>query len=84
MNILTPLVIDINDAMQVYYDNLNANGGILGWTIDYIVEDTNYNVEQHLETGGRRYSHILDPRTGMPARGASAVTVVARATSIVR
>ena len=45
----SPLVIDINDAMQVYYDTLNANGGIDGWMIDYQVLDTNYNVEQHLE-----------------------------------
>ena len=45
----SPLVIDINDAMQVYYDTLNANGGIDGWMIDYQVLDTAYNVEQHLE-----------------------------------
>jgi len=47
--IFSPLVIDINDAMKVFYDNLNAAGGIDGWSIEYIVEDTNYNVEQHLE-----------------------------------
>ena len=45
----SPLVIPISDAMQVYYDTLNANGGIDGWMIDYVVEDTAYNVEQHLE-----------------------------------
>ncbi len=45
----SPLVIPISDGMQVYYDTLNANGGIDGWMIDYIVEDTAYNVEQHLE-----------------------------------
>jgi len=45
----SPLVIDINDAMKVYYDTLNANGGIDGWTIEYILEDTAYDVPQHLE-----------------------------------
>ena len=45
----SPLVIPISDGMQVYYDTLNANGGIDGWMIDYIVQDTAYNVEQHLE-----------------------------------
>jgi ABC-type branched-subunit amino acid transport system substrate-binding protein len=44
----SPLVIDINDAMQVYYDTLNANGGIDGWMIDYQVLDTNYDVPTHL------------------------------------
>jgi thiamine biosynthesis lipoprotein len=33
--------------------------------------------ERGMSVGGRRYSHILDPRTGWPARGPSAVTVVA-------
>jgi ABC-type branched-subunit amino acid transport system substrate-binding protein len=43
------LVIHINDAMDVYYDTLNANGGIDGWMIDYIVEDTAYSGDQHRE-----------------------------------
>jgi thiamine biosynthesis lipoprotein len=30
--------------------------------------------------GGQRFSHILDPRTGRPARGASSVSVVAATT----
>jgi thiamine biosynthesis lipoprotein len=34
--------------------------------------------EQHFERGGRRYGHILDPRTGRPAEsGMLSVTVVA-------
>lgn len=33
--------------------------------------------EQFFETGGRRYGHILDPRTGRPVEGRVAVTVVA-------
>lgn len=33
--------------------------------------------EQYFESGGRRYGHILDPRTGRPVEGRAAVTVVA-------
>ncbi len=44
----SPLVIHINDAMQVYYDVLNASGGIDGWMIDYQVLDTAYDVPTHL------------------------------------
>jgi thiamine biosynthesis lipoprotein len=33
--------------------------------------------EQYFESNGRRYGHILDPRSGMPARGVAGVTVVA-------
>ena len=37
--IFSPVVIDINDAMAVYFDTLNASGGIDGWMIDYTVAD---------------------------------------------
>lgn len=32
---------------------------------------------QHFRYGGRRYGHILDPRTGLPVEGMLSVTVVA-------
>lgn len=35
------------------------------------------DAEQHVEIGGRRYSHIIDPRTGRALEGRSSVTVVA-------
>ncbi len=38
---------------------------------------TSGNYEQHYEYEGRRYSHIIDPRTGEPANGVAQVTVVA-------
>ncbi len=50
------LTTDITDAQNVYWDKLNAAGGIDGWTIKTIVEDTAYNVEQHLE----KYEKIKD------------------------
>jgi thiamine biosynthesis lipoprotein len=33
--------------------------------------------EQHFEAGGRRYGHVLDPRTGWPAEGVHSASVVA-------
>jgi thiamine biosynthesis lipoprotein len=38
---------------------------------------TSANYEQFVAKDGRRYGHILDPRTGRPAEGMLAVTVVA-------
>jgi len=54
--IFSTQVTDITDAELVYWDQLNANGGIDGWTVDVVVEDTNYNVDQHLA----KYSKIRD------------------------
>jgi thiamine biosynthesis lipoprotein len=39
---------------------------------------TSGDTEQHLDALGTRYSHILDPHTGMGLVGAPAVTVIAR------
>jgi thiamine biosynthesis lipoprotein len=40
---------------------------------------TSGDARQHLIVDGRRYSHILDPRTGAPVSGRSSVTVIAPA-----
>ncbi len=37
---------------------------------------TSGNYERFVEMGGRRYSHIIDPRTGYPVEGMAGVTVV--------
>jgi thiamine biosynthesis lipoprotein len=39
---------------------------------------TSGDAAQHVEIGGRRYSHIVDPRTGMGLLGRRSVTVLAR------
>ncbi len=38
---------------------------------------TSGDAYQHLEYQGQRYSHLVDPRTGIPVRGRSSVSVLA-------
>jgi thiamine biosynthesis lipoprotein len=38
---------------------------------------TSGNYENFFEIGGRRYSHILNPRTGLPVEGIASCTVIA-------
>jgi len=42
-----------------------------------VAVSTSGDVEQFVEIGGKRYSHIIDPRTGIALTGRRAVTVVA-------
>ncbi|MGI5867829.1 MAG: FAD:protein FMN transferase [Kiritimatiellia bacterium] len=45
---------------------------------DGLAVSTSGDYEQFFERDGRRYTHILDPRTGRPVGGMAQVTVVAR------
>ena len=39
---------------------------------------TSGDAEQHVEIGGKRYSHIVDPRTGLGLTQRMSVTVIAK------
>ncbi|MGQ0847973.1 MAG: ABC transporter substrate-binding protein [Actinomycetota bacterium] len=45
--IFSPLVQDIVASQEVYWDLVNEAGGIAGRQIELLIEDTNYNVDQH-------------------------------------
>ena len=45
--------------------------------LSYCAMGTSSQEEQWFENGGRRYGHILDPRTGYPATAVETVSVVA-------
>ena len=47
--IFAPLTTKITDGHRVYWEWLNDNGGIQGWTIEPVILDNAYNVPTHLE-----------------------------------
>ena len=47
--IFAPLTTKITDGHLVYWEWINDNGGIQGWTVEPVVLDNNYNVPTHLE-----------------------------------
>lgn len=54
--LFSALEADIVAAQSVYWDAVNDAGGINGWMLRYIIEDTNSNTDQHIE----KYEQIRD------------------------
>ena len=65
----TPWTIGIRDPRGPGHLAVLAlrDGEAIGTSGDY---------QRYFEVGGKRYSHLLDPRTGYPAEGTQAVTVM--------
>ncbi|MEO2125704.1 MAG: ABC transporter substrate-binding protein, partial [Acidimicrobiales bacterium] len=59
--VFAPLVIQIMDAQQAYWDMVNENGGIAGRQVELLVEDTGYDVPTHLE----KYEIMKDENNGV-------------------
>ncbi|RMF80950.1 MAG: FAD:protein FMN transferase, partial [Planctomycetota bacterium] len=55
-----------------------ADGIILRLALEDRAVATSGNQQRFYDIGGKRYSHIVDPRTGMPVEQAPSVTVIAR------
>jgi FAD:protein FMN transferase len=55
-----------------------ADGQINSLLLSNAAVSTSGDAEQYVEIDGVRYSHIVDPRTGIGVKGQSSVTVVAR------
>lgn len=54
----------------------NAHLGTIRLNGDAVSTSGNY--EQFMDANGKRYGHIIDPRTGWPADGLASVTVVSK------
>jgi ABC-type branched-subunit amino acid transport system substrate-binding protein len=57
--LFSSLQADVVASQTVYWDALNAAGGIDGWTVQYIVEDTASNIAQHVEKYEEIRSEVL-------------------------
>jgi ABC-type branched-subunit amino acid transport system substrate-binding protein len=71
--LFAPLVVDIQDAQSAFWDDVNANGGLDGWMVELVIEDTNYNVEQHIEKYEKIRNDVLalGQSTGSPTNVAT-------------
>lgn len=66
------------NAWKVGVQHPRENGEILGYLeLKDEATATSGDYERFFEIDGKRYSHIIDPRTGRPVSGTIAVTVVA-------
>ena len=67
-----PLTTKITEGQIVYWDKVNADGGINGWTVEPVVLDNAYDVPTHLENydifsgDGAESVVMLSTSTGSP------------------
>lgn len=63
-----PLVTEIAEAQKVYWDNVNANGGIAGRQVELVIEDNGYDVavQQEKYEAIKGEVAILSQSTGSP------------------
>ncbi len=73
-----PLVTQITEAQQVYWDMVNEAGGIAGRQIELDIQDTGYDVPTHVEKyeGMRDSVAIISQSTGSPHTSAIAEQLV--------
>jgi ABC-type branched-subunit amino acid transport system substrate-binding protein len=73
-----PLVTEIAEAQKVYWDNVNANGGIAGRQVELIIEDNAYDVavQQEKYEAIRNEVAILSQSTGSPHTAAIAGNLI--------
>ena len=65
------------DAWTIKITNPTDKNKSLGWlNIDDMAVVTSGDYERFFEYNGKRYAHIIDPRTGYPTTGIKSVTIV--------
>lgn len=66
------------NAWKIGVQHPRNKGEILGYLeLKNEATATSGDYERFFEIGGKRYSHIIDPKTGMPVSGTISVTIVA-------
>lgn len=61
---------------------VNKNKVFATFPLDNSAVETSGNYEKYVTFNGKRYSHIIDPRTGYPSTGVVSVSVFAKQTEV--
>ena len=68
-----PLVSEVTDAQSVYWEAVNAGGGLEGWTVEVVIQDTNYREQQFVAA----YEEIRDSVAALGQSAGSSTTSAA-------